>query len=149
MSYSLSAAAKACGVHKSTILRALRRGAISGVRDENGDWILQECEVHRIYPLAATGNGADNHPRTDAQPAEHLVLETELACSRVLVETLREQVRDLIGQRDKWQTVAEQVKLLTDQREQLPKVNIRPWWRRRFGVKRGPLAGALRPQPGT
>ena len=49
MSYSLAEAAKATGTNKTTILRAVKSGKISGKRDEHGNWHLQPAEVHRVY----------------------------------------------------------------------------------------------------
>jgi hypothetical protein len=70
MSYTLAAAAAACGLNKSTVLRAIKAGKISGTKDEHGEWHIEAAELHRVYPpVAAAGNGA--LPR-DAMPAEHL-----------------------------------------------------------------------------
>ena len=72
MSYTLAAAAAACGLSKSTVLRAIKAGKISGTKDEHGEWHIQTAELHRVYPpvaAAAAGNGA--LPR-DAMSAEHL-----------------------------------------------------------------------------
>jgi excisionase family DNA binding protein len=38
MSYTLAEAAQATGLNRSTILRALKAGRISGARDEVGAW---------------------------------------------------------------------------------------------------------------
>jgi hypothetical protein len=70
MSYTLAAAAAACGLNKPTVLRAIK--AISGTKDEHGEWHIEAAELHRVDPpvaAAAAGNGA--LPR-DAMPAEHL-----------------------------------------------------------------------------
>jgi hypothetical protein len=72
MSYTLAAAAAACGLNKSTVLRAIKAGKISGTKDEHGEWHIEAAELHRVYPpvaAAAAGNGA--LPR-DAMPVEHL-----------------------------------------------------------------------------
>jgi predicted site-specific integrase-resolvase len=50
MPYSLHQAATACGVNKSTILRAIKAGKISAVRDEQGQWQVEPAELHRVYP---------------------------------------------------------------------------------------------------
>ena len=69
ISYTLAAAAAACGLNKSTVLRAIKAGKISGTKDEHGEWHIEAAELHRVYPpvaAAAAGNGA--LPR-DAMPA--------------------------------------------------------------------------------
>src|SRR5215467_8864266 len=72
MSYTLAAAAAAWGLNKSTVLRAIKAGKISGTKDEHGEWHIEAAELHCVYPpvaAAAAGNGA--LPR-DAMLAEHL-----------------------------------------------------------------------------
>jgi hypothetical protein len=72
ISYTLAAAAAACGLNKSTVLRAIKAGKVSGTKDEHGEWHIEAAELDRVYPpvaAAAAGNGA--LPR-DAMPAEHL-----------------------------------------------------------------------------
>src|SRR5262249_1671352 len=66
MSYTLAAAEAACGLNKSTVLRAIKAGKISGTKDEHGEWHIEAAELHRVYPpvaAAAAGNGA--LPRDD------------------------------------------------------------------------------------
>jgi hypothetical protein len=53
MSYTLAAAATACGVNKSTILRAIKAGKVSASKDEHGEWHIEPGECHRVYPPAA------------------------------------------------------------------------------------------------
>ena len=52
MPITLAAAAKLCGVDKSTLRRAVRSGRISGVRDEFGVWQVEVCEVERCFTIA-------------------------------------------------------------------------------------------------
>ena len=57
MPYSLQSAATACGVNRSTILRAIKSGKISATKDDTGAWVMEPVEVRRVYPLVAA-NGA-------------------------------------------------------------------------------------------
>jgi hypothetical protein len=41
MSYTLAAAAAACGMNKSTILRAIKSGKVSATKDEHGEWHIE------------------------------------------------------------------------------------------------------------
>jgi hypothetical protein len=52
MSYTLAEAAAACGVNKSTVLRAVKGGRISGTRDDLGVWHVEavECTGY-FHPL--------------------------------------------------------------------------------------------------
>jgi excisionase family DNA binding protein len=49
MSVSLAEAAQMIGLHRSNVLRAIKAGRISGVRDDNGAWRVDESELVRVY----------------------------------------------------------------------------------------------------
>ena len=57
MPYSLQSAATACGVNRSTILRAIKSGRISATKDELGAWVLEPVEVHPILSACCSGWG--------------------------------------------------------------------------------------------
>jgi hypothetical protein len=50
MGYTLGDAARATGLNKSTILRAIRSGKVSSTKDVHGQWCIEPCELHRVYP---------------------------------------------------------------------------------------------------
>ena len=50
MGYTLGDAARATGLNKTAILKAIRSGKVSGVKDEHGQWRIEPCELHRVYP---------------------------------------------------------------------------------------------------
>ena len=50
MAYNLAEAAAATGLNKTTVLRAIKTGKISGVRGKNGEWCVEAAELHRVYP---------------------------------------------------------------------------------------------------
>jgi hypothetical protein len=48
----LSDAAKLAGISKSALFKAVKRGALSGVRDEvTGEWRIEISELQRVYTL--------------------------------------------------------------------------------------------------
>ena len=51
MAYTLRAAAAATGLTKKTVLRAIKSGRISAVKNELGKWRIEPAELHRIYSL--------------------------------------------------------------------------------------------------
>jgi hypothetical protein len=57
VSYSLSEAATACGLYKSTILRSIKAGRLIGTKDAFGQWRIEPAELDRVYPLGGS-NGA-------------------------------------------------------------------------------------------
>jgi hypothetical protein len=66
MPYSLSQAAEAVGMNRSSILRAIKAGKISATRDEHDQWQIEPAELHRVYP--AVPSPASSH--TDELIAE-------------------------------------------------------------------------------
>ena len=73
MGYTLGQAAKAVGMSKTSILRSIKAGRISAGRDEFGQWAIEPCELHRVYPPLAddtgTGNGTEERGVTGGEPA--------------------------------------------------------------------------------
>jgi hypothetical protein len=54
MPYTLAQAARAIGRNKTSVLRAIKSGKISAIRDEaTGGWLIEPAELHRLYPPAA------------------------------------------------------------------------------------------------
>ena len=45
-------------VGKSTLSRAIKRGALSANRTETGSYLIDPAELERVYPLAAPGEAA-------------------------------------------------------------------------------------------
>ena len=101
MGYTLGQAAKAVGMSKTSILRSIKAGRISAGRDEFGQWAIEPCELHRVYPalteVTVTGNGTGERAVTGGEtaPAEANA-RAALAASKSMLEEIREQ-------RDRWQ----------------------------------------------
>jgi hypothetical protein len=91
MSYSLVSAAAACGINRSTVLRAIKAGKILAQRDAQAAWEIVPAELHRVFPPVATANGGDAPGNTG-----------ETALLRTVVDDLGAQVEDLKIDRDRW-----------------------------------------------
>lgn len=118
MSYTLAEAAAACGINKSTVLRAVKGGRISGTKDEAGTWHVEAVELHRIFPPAATTAASPEALPRHASPD---------AATDALVAELRAVIADLRGERDRLLTIAER-----QSQAALPAPQVeRPvsWWR--------------------
>ena len=50
MPLTLAQAAAETGLHRSSILRAIKRGAVSGSRDAGGQWSIEPAELFRVFP---------------------------------------------------------------------------------------------------
>jgi hypothetical protein len=124
MGYTLGEAARATGLNKSSILKALKTGKVSGTKDEHGQWCIEPCELHRVYPARSEDNGAGNGTGNDGQPTDNGVqqalalAEARLGDLKAMLNDMRSQRDDMREQRDAWQRQAEaSQRALTDQRE--------------------------------
>jgi excisionase family DNA binding protein len=97
--YSLSEAAKATGLNRSTLFRAIRSGRISATRDAQGQWALDPAEVHRVYAPVASPDAPHDAVQHDATGE----LEARIEGLKAVAELLRSQLADALTQRDKWQ----------------------------------------------
>ena len=92
MAYSLAQAAEAVGMARSSILRAIKAGKISAVRDENNEWQIEPAELHRVYPAPAAATTRTDE-RTDELIAELRArlddMRTALATATANAETWR------------------------------------------------------------
>jgi hypothetical protein len=93
MSLTLAAAAAAVNVNKTTLLRAIKAGKVSGNRDERGQWHIDAAELHRVYPPA--GQRCDvEAPQRDAVALAMAASEAEIAGLRQVAELLRAQLQE-------------------------------------------------------
>ena len=137
MGYTLGQAAKAVGMSKTSILRSIKAGRISAGRDEFGQWAIEPCELHRIYPPLTdendTGNGTGERAVTGGDTAlveanaRASLLEQRISDLRTIFDDMRGQRDDFREQRDAWQRQAEaSQRALTDQREKA--ATAQSWW---------------------
>ena len=54
MAYTLGEAAKATGISKASISRAINSGRISAVKKDDGSFSIEPVELHRVYPPKST-----------------------------------------------------------------------------------------------
>jgi hypothetical protein len=138
MAYSLAQAAKAVSRDRSTLLRMIKLGRISAVRDPvSGAWAIEPVELFRTYPPADPHGEtqADAQPHTTA-PLESTpqiaVLQARLDAAADAIRVRDDMIADLRTQRDRAheerrQTQAKLDALLTDQRA-TPAPARRSWW---------------------
>jgi hypothetical protein len=123
VSVSLAEAGKLTGLHKVSILRAIRKGKISAEKDEHGEWRIQPAELFRIYPPLPeqrNGNGGEQQYAASLNGA----LDAEISALKQVNQILRDQLDDMRGQRDKWEQAAQ-----TALRQlPAPKAPARSWW---------------------
>jgi hypothetical protein len=133
---SLAEAAKAVGMVKSSILRAVKSGRISGTRDEHGQWLIEPVELFRVFkPVAEQRRAADAEQQAAA--VEMVRLNEQVIALQAMCAEVRARLADTIAQRDRWQQIAERMSL-THESAQAPQAEQgnstrRPWWRRLAG----------------
>lgn len=116
--YNLVEAADAVGMSKNGVLKAIRRGALSASRTENGGWCIDPAELHRVYPPKVT-------ELTPVSTSDTILVEVRgrLAAAEQTIEDLRHRLDEERSERR--QVQAQLTSLLTDQRPAR-----RRWWRR-------------------
>jgi excisionase family DNA binding protein len=114
MSLTLAEAAAQVGLNRSTLLRAIKAGKISGARDDAGAWHVEPAELFRVFeavPARSEAEAQPQHALADALVAE---LRAQLADMRRTIEDVRQDrdrtIANLARERDEWR---EQVKRLT------------------------------------
>ena len=120
---SLAVAGKLTGLHKVSILRAIRKGKITAEKDEHGEWRVQPAELFRLYrPLSEQRNGNGEEQQYAAPPTA--ALDAEISALKQLNQMLRDQLDDTRGQRDKWEQAAQ----MALRQLPAPKAATRSWW---------------------
>jgi excisionase family DNA binding protein len=129
---SLREAADACGVSKSTILRAIKSGRMSAPRTDDGGYAIDPSELHRVYPPRNASdlgrNGSAGHDAPSAATHATAALDAEIASLREMLRRADREADDLRADRDAWRSQAENAQRLL--------VDARPARRGWFGLGR-------------
>src|SRR6185436_1258733 len=88
MAYTLTEAATATGLSRSTIFRAIKSGRISAARIE-GNFTIEPAELHRVFPPAPEKRADDDVVNQDAPAA--------VAADRAQIAELEAEIRALRG----------------------------------------------------
>ena len=120
MSYTLGEAAKAVGKSKTTLHRAIKSGKISASKADDGSYVIEPAELHRLFPSVTAGTADAPLLRNDTEQQSNTLgtlriqmemQEKERERERAL---LQETIADLREDRDKWRQQA--TALLEDHR---------------------------------
>jgi hypothetical protein len=107
MAYTLAAAAAATGLNKTSILRAIKSGKLSGTKDEFGQWHVEPVELHRVYPAQhciTDTTQRDAVPNAAAIEARAVLAEQRLADLKAMLDEIRTE-------RDAWREQAQRLAL--------------------------------------
>lgn len=120
---SLGEAAKAAGVAKGTISKALKSGKLSYVAKTSAGYEIDPAELFRVFPRKQPETVEFERLETPSETVETAVLRAKL-------EAAERRAVSAEADRDAWREQAQQVqRLLTDQRP--PKSGFWRWGRRR------------------
>lgn len=150
--YTLGQAAKATGLSKTTISKALKNGSLSYVEKTKAGYKIDPAELARVYPLV-TVNGNDNpQDGRSVTPEVNPKITPVNSALEVEVKLLREQIDRMDAERERErQTLVDQIEglkteaerrsrehmqalaLLTDQRGKSDDQPKRGFWARLVG----------------
>ncbi len=126
MAYSLTQAAEAAKVQRSTVFKWIKAGKVSAVKAEDGTYRIQPAELHRFLDSVAKEPAAQEAPKQadithsmDTETAIELMalrsqidaLKQILEMERQRVEEARKREEDLKAERDRWAAQAERLAL--------------------------------------
>ena len=115
---SLSEAAIAAGIAKSTIWRAVKAGRISASRTVTGTYQVDPAELFRVFP-AIPKNTEMKHPAPATETGAVAALEGQVSVLKEMSSLLKDQLEDVRKDRDAWRIQAESnQRLLADARPQ-------------------------------
>jgi predicted DNA-binding protein (UPF0251 family) len=113
---SLSEAAIAAGIAKSTIWRAVKAGRISASRTVTGTYQIDPAELFRVFP-AIPKIVEIKQPALAKETGVMPALEAQISALKEVSSLLKEQLEDTRKDRDAWRTQAESSqRLLIDAR---------------------------------
>ena len=129
MHYTLGQAAKATGISKPTLSRAIKNGKLSAQKQPDGSFLIDPSELYRVYPIV-TATSNDNRDMNQSEtPNNPKALQAQLEALREERERERRQLQatidDLRGRLDEETAERRQsageirrlTLLLTDQRQ--------------------------------
>lgn len=133
MKYTAGQAAKAAGISKATITRALKSGKISGLKDDSGTWTIDPAELHRVFPPVAYETPETRIMKRSAIPEET----GETAALERENQMLREALADARQERDRWHQIAERLSIAPPAPAPDHPKPAAGFWSRLFGKGRG------------
>jgi len=131
MKYTAGQAAKATGVATATITRALKSGKISGQKDNNGAWMIDPAELHRVFPPVSLKVHEKAIMKRDATPFERDEIPIEDSALQRELQMLREALADVREDRDKWRDMAERLSIAPPKHVLEEKPSLWKLWRRK------------------
>jgi hypothetical protein len=124
MVYTLGEAAKATGMSKAAISKAIKSGRISASKDETGTFKIDPSELHRVYPPTVSNKHEETPKTTMGEHSNDSLIRELQARLEAVQERIADKdsvIDDLREDRDRWRQQA--TALLEDHRR-----TKRSWW---------------------
>jgi len=134
MSYTIGQAAKATGKSKPTISRAIKSGALSATKNDDGSYTIDPAELHRVFPPVKSSSNDSPDLKRSETPISQAQLQREIELLRELMADKDGVIDDLRSRLDasdeeRRKVQAQLTALLTDQRPKPEEPARRGWWR--------------------
>ena len=141
MSYTLTQAAEAAKVQRSTVFKWIKAGKVSAAKADDGTFRIDPAELHRFLSSVSRDTQPPATPKqadTTADMATETLLELVSLRSQVeklqhIVEMERERSRELREEREAWKRQAERLALpapreTAQEPATPPRSRQRGWW---------------------
>jgi hypothetical protein len=94
---TLAQAAEATGVNRSTILRSIKSGKVSGTKDDQGTWFVEPVELFRVFkPVTPAAETAPSAVPEHAPP--DVELRVRLAQAEAQLDAMKTMLADAQAQ---------------------------------------------------
>lgn len=136
---TLGQAARATGLGKTTLTRAIKAGRLSATRNDTGGYSIDPAELSRVYSVrpetpdtAPQSVAAVHHATPESDP----IVTARLAALEAQVDGLKALLDEVKTSRDQWQEQAARLALKGPESRSdniSPTPESRPWWKRLAG----------------
>ena len=97
MAYTLGEAAKATGISKASISRAVNSGRISAAKNDDGSFSIEPVELHRVYPPKSSVTVSATEYETTRNTEGDTPNTPQINVLQARLEAALEQLRDRDG----------------------------------------------------
>ena len=139
MAYTLGEAAKAVGLSKTAISKAIKSGKISAERQINGSFSIEPVELHRVYPcvkltVKKKEDFTDGNPMVNfRKDIENEVLKVKLESEQKRNADLEKRIESLEKEKEDWKQQATRLLTFTpDKPHSLPQKTKQSIWSKLF-----------------
>jgi hypothetical protein len=105
MGYTLGEAAKACGMSKATLSKAVKSGKISATKNADGSFSIEAVELHRVYPITVETVASEQY-ETPKSTQVNTKISNEMLMLEMKLEAAHQRISDLETDKEAWRLQA-------------------------------------------